>query len=94
MSQYTIKPGRLGRRIIKAYKAVENGFVRTFLQPDGTLRTGAAGNRVIRAYKRVENAVVNRYKRIETAFVDAFLEKKADPEKPSGHFPGKGGDRP
>lgn len=93
MSQYTIKPGRLGRRIIRAYKAVENRFVRAFLQPDGSLRTGAAGDKVVRAYKRVETAVVNRYKGIETAFVDAFLEKKTDPEKPSGHFPGQGGDR-
>ena len=93
MSQYTIKPGRLGRRIIRAYKAVENRFVRAFLQPDGSLRTGAAGDKVVRAYKRVETAVVNRYKGIETAFVDAFLEKKTNPEKPSGHFPGQGSDR-
>lgn len=91
MSQYTIKPGRLGRRIIKAYKAVENRFVRAFLQPDGSLRTGAAGDKGVRAYKRVETAVVNRYKGIETAFVGAFLEKKTDPEKTVRAFPGARG---
>ena len=42
MSQYTIKPGRLGRRIIRAYKAVENRFVRAFLQPDAWSLTGSA----------------------------------------------------
>lgn len=78
MNGYTLKPGPLGRELIRAYRAVERRFTRTFLEPDGSLKTGPLGPAVTGAYRKVERGAVQGYKAVETAFVNAFLEEKND----------------
>lgn len=67
MSSYRLKPGPLGRWVVKAYKGVEERFTRAFLAPDGSLKTGGMAPTVTGAYRKVESA-----------FVRAFLEKTDD----------------
>lgn len=75
MSEYQMKPGKLGEKILNGYQKVEDRFVTTFLDEDGSLKTGGMAEKVTAAYQKVEDAVVGGYKKIENAFVDAFLEK-------------------
>lgn len=75
MSEYQMKPGKLGEKILNGYQKVEDRFVTTFLDEDGSLKTGGMAEKVTAAYQKVEDAVVGGYKKIEDAFVDAFLEK-------------------
>lgn len=86
MSEYHLKPGKLGQTVIGAYKGIEEKFVDAFLEEDGSLKTGGMADKVTGAYqkvedtvvggyKKVEDTVVGGYKKVETAFVDAFLEK-------------------
>ena len=76
MSEYRIKPGKIGKALMGAYKGIEEKFVDTFLEEDGSLKTGGVGEKVTDAYKSVENAVVSGYQEVEHAFVDTFLEEK------------------
>lgn len=75
MSEYKMKPGKIGEKVISAYKNVEEKFVGTFLEEDGSMKTGGMAEKVTGAYKKVEDSVVGGYKKVENAFVDAFLEK-------------------
>jgi len=82
VSEYQMKPGKLGEKILNGYQKVEDRFVTTFLDEDGALKTGGMAEKVTAAYQKVEDAVVGGYqkmvggyKKIENAFVDAFLEK-------------------
>ena len=75
MSEYHLKPGKLGEKVIDAYKGIEEKFVDTFLEEDGSLKTGGMADKVTGAYQKVEDTVVGSYKKVENAFVDAFLEK-------------------
>ncbi|HIZ57807.1 MAG TPA: hypothetical protein H9725_04390 [Candidatus Faecalibacterium gallistercoris] len=44
--------------------------------PSGyALRTGETGRKAAAAYQAIEDHVVGAYKKVETAFVDAFLEE-------------------
>ena len=98
MSEYQLKPGKLGKKVLDAYKSVEDRFVDAFLEEDGSLRTGGMADKVTGAYRKVEDTVVggyqkvertvvDGYKAIEGAFVDAFLEK-TDSDAPAGdHSP-------
>lgn len=87
MSDYQLKTGKLGEKVIGAYKKVEDAFVDTFLEKDesgeGTprLKTGKIGKAVVEGYQEVEETVVGAYKKVEDAFVDAFLEKKQQGDK-------------
>lgn len=92
MSDYKLKPGKIGEKVVEAYKHVESKFADTFLEEDGSLKTGGMADKatsayhkiedtVVGGYKKVENAVVGGYKKVEDAFVDAFLEKKDDSEE-------------
>lgn len=83
MSTYKMKPGKIGRTVIGAYKNVEEKFVDTFLTEDGSLKTGGMAGKVTGACQKVEDAVVGGYKKVENAFVDAFLEKEDD--RDAGH---------
>lgn len=76
MSEYRIKPGKIGKALMGAYKGIEEKFVDTFLEEDGSLKTGGVGEKVTDSYKSVENAVVSGYQKVEHAFVDTFLEEK------------------
>lgn len=64
MSEYKLKPGKVGESIISAYKKVEDGFTDTFLEKDVAsefdykLKTGKVGDVVVNAYKKVEDGVV------------------------------------
>lgn len=75
MSEYHLKPGKLGQKVIGAYKGIEEKFVDTFLEEDEFLKTGGMADKVTGAYQKVEDTVVGSYKKLENAFVDAFLEK-------------------
>ena len=78
MCAYKMKPGKIGKAVIGAYKNVEEKFVDTFLTEDGSLKTGSMAEKVTGAYKKVEDSVVGGYQKVEDAFVDAFLEKTDD----------------
>ncbi len=78
MSEYKMKPGKIGKKVISAYKNIEEKFVDTFLEEDGSLKTGGMAEKVTGAYKKMEDSVVGGYKKVEDAFVDAFLEKSEE----------------
>lgn len=84
MSTYKMKPGKIGKAVIGAYKNVEQKFVDTFLTEDGSLKTGGMAEKVTGAYQKVEDTVVGGYKKVEDAFVDAFLEKEDDGDTNEG----------
>lgn len=89
MSEYKLKPGKIGEKVMSLYKQTEEKFTDTFLEQDGSLKTGDVGRRVTGAYQKIEDAVVGGYqkmedtvvggyKKVEDAFVDRFLEKSGD----------------
>lgn len=58
--------GTMSEKVIKVYKAVENGTVNTYRK----IEKGS-----VEAYRRVERCAVNGYRKIEHAFVDRFLDR-------------------
>ncbi|MGN1001610.1 MAG: hypothetical protein ACI4PC_02465 [Oscillospiraceae bacterium] len=89
MSEQKFSGGKLGEKIVGAYKKVEDKFVDTFLDEDGSLKTGGMAQKATSAYQKIEDAVVGGYqkvedtfvggyKKVESAFVDTFLEKEPD----------------
>ena len=77
MSEYKLKTGKTGEKIVGAYKKIENKFVDTFLEKndksDGyTMKTGRIGEKVVDGYKNVEDGVVGAYKKVEDGFVGAY----------------------
>lgn len=96
MSEYRLKPGKIGKKIINTYQNIEDKFVDTFLEEDGSLKTGGMAEKatnayqkiedgVVGGYKKIENGVVGSYKKIENAFVDAFLEKTDSDDNQKEH---------
>lgn len=81
MSEYKLKTGKLGDKVIGTYRKVEDAFVDRFLEKDpndpGVLRMkpGKLGKAVMQGYQTMEDTVVGAYKKVEDAFVDTFLEK-------------------
>lgn len=97
MSEYKLKTGKLGEKVVDGYKAVENAvvggykkiegaFEKRFLNEDGTLKTGKMSETAVSAYKKVEDGVVGAYKKVEGAFADAFLEKTDGDEGKSAAY--------
>lgn len=80
MSEYKMKTGKLGEKVVGAYKKIEDAFVDTFLNEDGSMKTGGMADKAASAYQKIEDTVVGGYKKVESAFVDAFLEKTDDDE--------------
>ena len=80
MSEYKLKPGKLGKKIMDAYQGIEDKFVDKFQEEDGSLKTGGMAEKATTAYHKVEDTVVGVYQKVENAFVDAFLEKVDEPE--------------
>ncbi len=78
MSEYKLKTGKLGEKIVNAYKGIEDKFVDTFLEEDGSLKTGGMAEKATSAYQKIEDTVVGGYKKVEGAFVEAFLEQEED----------------
>lgn len=81
MTEYHLKPGRLGKKVMDAYQKTEQAFTETFLEKDPgspsgySLKTGEAARQAVNTYNKIESGVVETYKKVERAFVDAFLEK-------------------
>lgn len=91
MSEQKLKVGKLGEKIVGAYKSIEDKFVDTFLEENGSLKTGGMAQKatstyqkiedaVVGGYKKVEDTFVGGYKKVEDAFVGTFLEKTEDSE--------------
>lgn len=91
--EYHLKPGKVGEKVIGAYKKTEQAFTEAFLQKDETspsgysLKTGKTGEAVTGAYHKIEDGVVGTYKKIEDAFVDRFLEKTENDFRTQTLFP-------
>lgn len=81
MSEYKLKTGKMGEKIIEGYKKVEEKFTDKFLEKDETsstgysLKTGKTAEKAVGGYQKIEDTVVGAYKNIENVFVDTFLEK-------------------
>ena len=86
MTEYRMKTGKIGEKVVGAYEKVEKKFTDAFLNEDGSMKTGGVAEKataayqkvedgVVGAYKKVEDGVVGAYKKVEDAFVDSFLEK-------------------
>ena len=88
MTQYHIKPGKLGQKVIDTYKQIEQTFTERFLQEDESspagyaLKSGPVGQKVTTNYQKNEDGVVGSYKKIENAYVDALLEQ-VEPKEPT-----------
>lgn len=61
MSEYKLKPGKLGKKIMDAYQGIEDKFVDKFQEEDGSLKTGGMAEKATTAYHKVED---NRGRRI------------------------------
>lgn len=78
MTEYQLKPGKVGSKVIKGYKKIEDKFVDAFLgkdeaSPSGyTLKTSKTAEKVTGAYKKVEDGVVGSYKKIENGVVGTY----------------------
>lgn len=72
MSEYQMKPGKLGEKILNGYQKVEDRFVTTFLDEDGSLKTGGMAEKVTAAYQKVEDAVVGGCQKIEGSVVGGY----------------------
>lgn len=90
MSDYKLKTGKVGEKVVGAYKKIEAIFTDAILDKNDktesgyTLKTGKIGEKVIESYKTIEDAVVGGYKKIEGEFVDAFLEEVKDQSADTG----------
>lgn len=90
MTEYKMKTGKVGEKIVEGYKKVEEKFTDKFLEKDESspsgysLKTGKTAEKVVGGYQKVENTVVGTYKKVENAFVDTFLEKVESDEE-DGH---------
>ena len=88
MAEYHLKPGKLGKKAMDAYQKTEQAFTEKFLEEDPgspsgySLKTGPAAQQAVNAYSKIESGVVGACKKVENAFVDAFLEKTDDPSGP------------
>lgn len=80
MGKYRLKPGKVGEKVIGAYKSMESRFVENFLNEDGSMKTGGMAEKATSVYHEIEDMVIGGYKKVENAFVDAFLEK-AEPSE-------------
>ena len=91
MTEYQLKPGKLGKKVMNGYKKVEEKFTDTFLEKDEnspmgySLKTGKTAEKVTGAYQKIEDGVVGNYKKIEDGVVgtykkieNAFVDKFLD----------------
>lgn len=89
MSEYKLKTGKVGEKIVDGYKKVEEKFTDKFLEKDETsptgysLKTGKTAEKVAHGYQKIEDTVVGAYKKVEDGFVNTFLEK-VEPDEDYG----------
>ena len=78
MPGYTLKPGKIGKKLIAGYQKIEEKFVDAFLQEDAgcpggyTLKTGENAKKVTSAYQKIEDGVTGTYKKIENGVVGTY----------------------
>lgn len=78
MTEYRLKKGKLGEKVVDSYKKVEEKFTEKFLtedenSPSGyTLKTGKTAEVVTGAYQKIEDGVVGSYKKIENGVVGSY----------------------
>ena len=53
MSEYKLKPGKLGKKIMDAYQGIEDKFVDKFQEEDASLKTGGMAEKATTAYHKV-----------------------------------------
>lgn len=77
---YRLKVGKVGHKVVDAYKGTEEKFCDAFLEKNENseqgyiLKTGATTKKAVGVYQKIEDSVVSGYKKIEEKFIDAFLE--------------------
>ena len=54
MSEYKMKTGKIGEAVVGTYKKIEDKFVETFLNEDGSMKTGGMAEKATSAYQAVE----------------------------------------
>lgn len=90
MSDYRLKTGKVGEKVVNAAKSVEESFTEKFLEKDEasptgySLKTGGMAQKATAAYQKIEDTVVGGYKKIENSFVDTFLERVEDDDGQEG----------
>ncbi len=78
MSEYQLKPEKIGTKVIDGYKKVEEKFTDKFLEEDAdspsgyTLKTGKTAEKVTGAYQKIEDGVVGTYKKVENGVVGTY----------------------
>ena len=78
MSEYTLKTGKVGEKVVGAYKKVEETFTDAFLEKGEqtagtyTLKTGGVAKKVVDGFKAIENGVVGGYQAIENGVVGGY----------------------
>ena len=83
-TEYKLKKGKVGEKLVGTYKGIEKKFTDSFLEKDEkseagyTLKTGTTADKVTGTYKKMENGVVGGYKIIENGVVGGYkkLEEK------------------
>lgn len=66
MSEYKLKPGKIGESVIGAYKNVEGKFTDAFLEKDEekpsgyTLKSGQIAQKATAVYWKIEDTAVGR----------------------------------
>lgn len=94
MDEYHLKTGKLGEKIVRKYKKIEDKFTDTFLEEDGSLKTGQMAEKATSAYQKIEDAVVGGYIKIENAFEDTFLEKDDQEQRDEASSAGEANSKP
>lgn len=78
MTEYRMKTGKIGEKVVKTAKKVEDAFVDTFLEEDEnnpsgySMKTGKMAERATSAYKKIEDTIVGGYKKIEDTVVGGY----------------------
>lgn len=78
MTEYRLKKGKLGEKVVGSYKKIEETFTENFLtedenSPSGyTLKTGKTAEVITGAYQKIEDGVVGSYKKIENGVVGSY----------------------
>lgn len=77
-TEFKLKTGKVGEKVVEAYKDIEKKFTDTFLEKDEsiesgyTVKTGKTADTVVDVYKKIENEVVGGYKKIEDCVVGSY----------------------
>ncbi len=65
---------KIAETVVEGYQKIEDKFVDTFLNEDGSMKVGKVGDAVVDGYEKIEEGVVGGYKKIEDSVVDGFTK--------------------